>query len=733
MFSLWSLVLLPIALSSALNLDLNLDLSLGKKTPLRFMRRNIIYWNTTSPHPDLASEASTVTSSSATSTSVPSETTSSPVSTIASSSSTSTFTPVDTRSSLPPIAQFSPPSIPAPSDTSTTITVATIYPPPIPARSDTSTSSTTIASFAPPPIFAPVGSNPSTTTVTAPTNTSTSLSSESISSDIGTHINGSTPPALKTPPPLPSITRPFTNTTISLDLGMTTNSSTVSPTCTGSVTYFGTVPPTVYVTVTEGFDVTVTASNESMTEMPTLITPLPACEATIMPLAASYSYAPLSTESEAPSNVPQFATNNPLIAPAPESTRPVVPAGTPAIATPPTPLASSASAASTAVYSSVDYTSTVVVTKKTPVPVVIPPTTSVDINFNFPSQSSTPPPSGNSGNNGGGGGNTPAPGGSNNAPAPPATSNGGGSFPSISNQGPTGGSLIVEAPTTTKIGNIIASIINSPFATASPTGHASGAAPLTTTVDGVPIVVQPSSVVIGGQTVAIPNLVPTTVQASGAVFTVEPSKIIAPSATITIQLQRDQIVTPVPTATITTAVGDLTLTVGPTVAIISGTTYRIGEGAPATTIIVDGTRISIGSAGVGLPSTTVAPGGATNSPFVVYTVQGLTFSIDATEAIVGGTTYRIGSNAPQVTTTIGSGHVSVSFGPGGVGLESTTIVPATASSHISQTTKTGSKSTPATASPTQSANVANEASSQVCGPVVLRRCLFVLSLGWLVL
>ncbi|EXJ75243.1 uncharacterized protein A1O5_01939 [Cladophialophora psammophila CBS 110553] len=521
-----------------------------------------------------------------------------------------------------------------------------------------------------------------------------------------------------------------------------------------------------------------------------------------MPLAASYSYAPLSTESEAASNIPQFATNNPLIAPAPESSRSVVPAGTPAIATAPTPSASPASAASTAaVYSSVDYTSTVVVTKKTPVPVVVPPTTSIDINFNFPSQSPTPPPSsgggGSNNGNGNSGGNTPAPGGSNNAPAPPATSNGAGSFPSISSQGPTGGSLIVEAPTTTKIGNIIASIINSPFATASPTGHASGAVPLTTTVDGVSIVVQPSSVVIGGQTVAIPNLVPTTVQASGAVFTVEPSKIIAPSATITIQLQHDQIVTPVPTATITTAVGDLTLTVGPTVAIISGTTYRIGEGAPATTVVVDGTRISIGSAGVGLPSTTVAPGGATNSPFVVYTVQGLTFSVDATEAIVGGTTYRIGSNAspftttigpqhvsvsfgpsgvglagttltptspfvvytvegltfsvdgteavisgttyrigsnaPQVMTTIGSGHVSVSFGPGGVGLESTTIVPTTASSHISQTAKTGSKSTSATASPTQSVSVANEASSQVRGPIVLRCCLFVLSLGWLVL
>ncbi|OAL40321.1 hypothetical protein AYO20_00057 [Fonsecaea nubica] len=801
MYTLWSLVCLYVALSSALNLDLSLALSLDKRLPLRFMRRDIVYSNTTSPQLDLRPEVTTIASPS-TSNLVLSETTSTPQPTVALPESTSPFSIADTNPSSATIAPFSfPPNLP-PTVTSPS-TIVPVSPPPVQDPRGSNPNSLTVATPSPPPIFGP-STPPETTAITSVDTSTISSSSSNV-----TPINGPAPPILKTPPPLPSFTRPFTNSSLSIDLGTTTNVSTTSPTCTGSVTYFGSVPPTVYVTVTEGFNVTMTASNASMTETPTLITPLPACQATIMPIAASYNPASSAsgqdrskTESNipGPSTIPQFATNNPFFAP--ESSAPVVPGETPALASSQPPLVS-ASLASSAVYSSVDYTSTVVVTKKTPVPVVAPPTTSIDINFNFPSQNPTPPPSGggntgdsNSGDSGqntvnnGGGGNSPS---SNNAPVTPATNNG-GSFPSIS--APTGGSLIVEAPTTTRLGNIIASILNSPFATASPTSRASGAAPLTTTVNGVPIIVQPFSVVIGSQTVAIPNSAPTTVQASGAVFTVEPSKIIAPSTTITIsQLPNEQIVTPVPTGTITTAFGRLTLTVGPTVAIISGTTYRVGQGAPATTVTVDGTRISIGSAGVGLPSTTVAPGGATpftvytvegltfsiagteaivggttyrigsnapqltttigsqhvsvslgpggvglasttltpggptGSPFVVYTADGLTFSVDGSEAVVSGTTYRIGSNAPQVTTTIGSEHVSVSFGPGGIGLDSTTIVPQTTSSHKSTTE---SKTASATTSPTQSADVANDALSKIL-PASLRWCLFVLSLGWLVI
>jgi hypothetical protein len=168
---------------------------------------------------------------------------------------------------------------------------------------------------------------------------------------------------------------------------------------------------------------------------------------------------------------------------------------------------------------------------------------------------------------------------------------------------------------------------------------------------------------------------------------------------------------PAATTAFTTAVGDLTFTIGPTVAIISGTTYRIGQNAPGTTITVQGTKVSLGSGGVGLPSTTIAPDAGSGSPFVVYTAEGLTLSVDESEAVISGTTYEIGSNAPQVKTTIAS--ESVSFGPGGVGLKSTTITPTAAPPTTGNSSMSTAMSTSgATASATQSATVDSSATSQ---------------------
>lgn len=770
MRTLWSLVLLSAAFSHALNLDLALDLD--KRIQLRFMRRDVPFPNGTLPQESITT--TTTTSSSTTSVVVGSP---------SSAPTTSPDSPPSTASSPP---TFGPPRIPSgsqPSDpgfhnstssttsagtpTDTTIVLpsltrgSSVFPPPLPSfkPKPTETNSTVTISLSTEPTS-------SSSEVDMATNTSAPITT--------THAPG------KTPPHLPSFTGVFTNSSTSIDL----NATTTSPTCTGSVTYYGSVPPTVYVTVTEGFDVTVAASNISVTDAETIITPLPACSATIMPLAATFGTEMTATEATSPGTNPKFpqvATGNPAAPP-----EPVPPEQTPAFNTVP--------AASSAVYTSVDYTSTVVVTKKTPVTVVAPSTSSLDINFNFPTK--TPSPSANSGggggsnnNNGGSSGDSGSNGGNNGNGGNGNTGGGSGPAPTPNvfvsiGTGPTAGTLVVTTATTRGLGNIIASIINSPFATAAqPTPAVPAvAAPLTTTVDGVPIAVLPSnSVAIGGQTFTIPNLRPTTVTVSGTAFTLEPSRIVAPSTTITIsQLPREQVITPLPTATITTTVGDLTFTVGPTAAIISGTTYRIGSGAPATTITVDGTRISLGAGGVGLPSTTVAPGGVTGSPFVVYTTEGLifsvgssiaivggttyrvgsnapdvvttlgpehvtvsfgpggvglplttlvpgsspfvvvtaeglTFTVDGTEAIISGTTYRIGSSAPQVTTSLGSGHSSVSFGPNGIGLKSTTIHP-TAASSSSQTAQTGSRSTSANPSPTQSAVNNGGSSSRLINP-----------------
>ncbi|EXJ84855.1 hypothetical protein A1O3_05530 [Capronia epimyces CBS 606.96] len=509
-------------------------------------------------------------------------------------------------------------------------------------------------------------------------------------------------------------------------------------TCTGSVTYYGSVPPTVYVTVTEGFDVTVTASNVSVTDTPTLITPLPACEATIMPLigpnvlpnpSSSFYSATQSTQSPDGNSSSSFysATQSPdgyIPGIIPVLETPANPPVPPESAT--APLASQAPQGSQAPqassmansYSSVDYTSTVIVTKKTPATVVAPPTTAAGVNFQYPTDPTSSPPKntgpspsvkGAGGSGDDGNSNVDAPGQSGDADPPRVTSSAHRALASVDdNDAATPSSTPAEAPpTTTKLGDIIASIFYSGFATASTTNGSPTATAFTTNISNIPIVVLPSSVAIGGQTVAIPTSAPTTVQASGATFTVQPSEIIGQGTTITISPAQRQEGVPTSVPTSTFAIGDLTLTVGPTLAIISGTTYRIGQGAPATTLTVDGTAISVGSMGVGLPSTTLSAGDITQPPFVVYTAEGLTLSVDSSEAVISGTTHRIGSHAPQVTATIGS-H-SVSFGPGGVGLESTTIAPTAAPSSSASGSR---KLTSTGASATQSAAPSNGASSE---------------------
>ena len=112
----------------------------------------------------------------------------------------------------------------------------------------------------------------------------------------------------------------------------------------------------------------------------------------------------------------------------------------------------------------------------------------------------------------------------------------------------------------------------------------------------------------------------------------------------------------------------------PTEAIISGTTYPIGTEAIPKTTVINGQTVSFGPGGVGLPTTTVLvpnqTGGAQPS---VITAGGLIFSVNPTEAIISGTTYPIGAGATPETTVING--QTVSFGPGGVGLPTTTITP----------------------------------------------------------
>jgi hypothetical protein len=140
----------------------------------------------------------------------------------------------------------------------------------------------------------------------------------------------------------------------------------------------------------------------------------------------------------------------------------------------------------------------------------------------------------------------------------------------------------------------------------SPTPIAAGnipAKPTSFVVNGVSISVGDSSVVIGGQ--SIPSIHPpgsTTVVVNGQTFTLSSGNIIGPSTTVTIFGSGSQ-----GGSLTATTTGDITLSLGPSIAVIPGKAYTIGPSAIPTTTVVNGQTISIGPGGVGFATKPIPP------------------------------------------------------------------------------------------------------------------------------
>lgn len=315
------------------------------------------------------------------------------------------------------------------------------------------------------------------------------------------------------------------------------------------------------------------------------------------------------------------------------------------------------------VYATAPYTSTVIVTKKTPVVVVQTPTS-------LPPVFQEPDP--NENNHSGGsdnpGPNAPSndrPGGPKPGPDSPSD-NDSTSAPSPSGPAP-GPGIVVPGPGPTSavpIGDIIISLLRTqPVIPATPTPQA--------TVGNVPVIVLPSSIVLGSSAVNVPAASETIATVDGQPFTIRPSEVVADGSTFAIPAVAD-LATPAPAVRITVAPGVIA-EVADSTAVISGTTYRIGPGADSTRITVGGVPVILGPDGLELPSTTVAANAITESPMIVGSADGLTFSFDQSEVIVDGSTFRIGNGAPTISTEIDGQPVSI--GPDGVGLRSTTLQP----------------------------------------------------------
>lgn len=218
--------------------------------------------------------------------------------------------------------------------------------------------------------------------------------------------------------------------------------------------------------------------------------------------------------------------------------------------------------------------------------------------------------------------------------------------------------------------------------------------PITTVVDGHTISIGPKGVSLASTTIPLPEPKQSFSMAteSGLTFSVAPSEVVVEGKTYSLVSNRPPITTaidgqiitigpkgihlegttvnlPVIQTPVMETAGGLTFSVGATDAVISGTTYAIGSGAPLQTVVVGSQTIKIGSAGVMLPSTTIAP---KQTPSAI-TADGLTFSIDSTEAVINGTAYAIGSGA--VAKTIVDGSITMVLGTDGIALPSTTIRP----------------------------------------------------------
>ena len=416
--------------------------------------------------------------------------------------------------------------------------------------------------------------------------------------------------------------------------------------CSGTVTWYPGQPGTITITTTETISVSVTDPSTTLPQPSTTI-PLPYCTTVTIEPFTKFT----CTASACPE-----------------------------------PTSSAAAASSVTAIS-------VTVTKKTWVPVYTPPTDSPP---DFNPQPTNSRPGGNinqggdtPGSGGGSPGSSPA---SSNPDSPgPGSGSSGSPGGNAGSPGPAGGNTQGggnQGPSGSQgIGDIIASAFGVPQPAApssnvgsggggsggsggsSGGGSGSGAispAPVDANINGVWLVAAPTAVIVGSHLFQPPAAgnQPITINESGQVFTIGASQIIGSGTTIAI---------PVPGTTPMT-LGAVSFSIGASQAVFGDKTYAIGPGAQGTTTVINGQTISIGPSGVSFATSTVAPQGQiTSPPLSAVTAGGVVFYVDASRAIIDGTTYRIGPGASRTVTVIHG--MTVTFGASGISYGTTTLRP----------------------------------------------------------
>ncbi|KAF4626753.1 hypothetical protein G7Y89_g11404 [Cudoniella acicularis] len=190
------------------------------------------------------------------------------------------------------------------------------------------------------------------------------------------------------------------------------------------------------------------------------------------------------------------------------------------------------------------------------------------------------------------------------------------------------------------------------------------AAPEITTIAGVPVQVGESSAVISGTTYSIGAEAPqTTVVVNGQTISIGPGGLGFAQTTVA------------PLAALPTNVvivdGQVFSAIGPSVAIIDGSTVTYGSGMPTKTDAFNGDFITLGPSGIVYDGTTL--GGAAHTAGTQLGIAGglSVTEVGSTIAIISGVTFTIGPGATGTTTVI-NGH-TITAGPIGLELQATTL------------------------------------------------------------
>ncbi|KAK3318657.1 hypothetical protein B0H66DRAFT_246596 [Apodospora peruviana] len=155
-----------------------------------------------------------------------------------------------------------------------------------------------------------------------------------------------------------------------------------------------------------------------------------------------------------------------------------------------------------------------------------------------------------------------------------------------------------------------------------------------TTPKPVTVVVQPSAVVINGNTIKdSPPVKTQIVVISGSTFTIDPTRVVGAGATVNRPSVTGGIFVPTPTST---TLGGIQVVVSSSVAVIGGTSFTIGP--VPTTATVSGQTVVVGPSGIAIASQTLAVPTLPSPTEIVVAGGQLVTAIGQSVLVIQGTT-----------------------------------------------------------------------------------------------